>query len=141
MDPARQRSKRDVLLAAGCVLGTIVTSRFADYLGPTEFSGGSVTGPMWRLQELASGLFPLAAITAFFYAPIAAGIAVLAGVIASPIYLLFLFPRPVRTLFRGEWSTYATETFHMDLWSLVGVATITAVVVLSVRTLRHAWRA
>jgi len=127
-------------LSAICVLGTIVTWRFADYLGPTEFSGGSVTGPMWKFQELASGLFPLAAITAFFYAPLAAGIAVLAGVIASPIYLLFSFPRPVRSLFRGVWSTYATETFHMDPWSLAGIATITAVAFLSVRAFRSVRR-
>jgi hypothetical protein len=51
MKSIRKRSKRDVLLVAACVLGTIVTFRFTDYLGPTEFSGGSVTGPMWRLQE------------------------------------------------------------------------------------------
>jgi hypothetical protein len=130
--------KRDMRLIAICALGTIVTWRFSDYLGPTEFSGGSVTGPMWRLQELASGLFPLAAITAFFYPPIAAGIALLAGVIAWPIYLLFLFPRPIRALFRGEWSTHATETFHLDPWSLAGIATIAALVFISIRVFRQA---
>jgi hypothetical protein len=118
------------------VLGAIVTGRFSDYLGHTEFSGGTVTGPLWTLQETASGLFLLAAIGAFFYAPIAAGIALLAGVIALPMYLLFLFPRPFQALFRGEWSVRATQTFHLDPWSLAGISMIAAVAYVSRRVFR-----
>jgi hypothetical protein len=134
----QQRSKRDVQLAAVCVLGTIVSWRFIDYLGPTEFRGGTVTRPMFLLLTLALDLYPLAGFLAFFYPPFAAGIALLAGVIALPIYLLFLFPRPFQPLFQGQWSTRYAEMFHLDLWALVGVATIAAVVFLSIRIFRRA---
>jgi hypothetical protein len=134
----QQRSKRDVQLAAVCVLGTIVSWRFIDYLGPTEFRGGTVTRPMFLLLTLALDLYPLAAFLAFFYPPLAAGIALLAGVIALPIYLLFLFPHPFQQLLPGAWSVIATSNFNLDPWSLIGIVTIAAVVFLSIRIFRSA---
>jgi hypothetical protein len=130
------RSKRDRTLAAVCVLGTIVSWRFMDYLGPTEFRGGTVTRPMWILLTLALDLYPLAAFLAFFYLPLAAGIALLAGVVALPIYLLFLFPGPFHRMFSGQWSVMATSNFNLDPWSLIGIATIAAVLFLSIRIFR-----
>ena len=130
------QSKRDVLLVAVCVLGTIVSWRFIDYLGPTEFRGGTVTRPMWILLTLALDLYALAAFLAFFYPPFAAAIALLAAVVALPIYLLFLFPRPFHGLLGGEGSVRALETFHLDPWSVFGVAIIAAVVFLSIRIFR-----
>jgi hypothetical protein len=67
----QQPSKRNVRLAAVCVLGAIVSWRFMDYLGPSEFRGGTVTrvvgdrnqqfqcGPMvasWRRNDRRSGV-------------------------------------------------------------------------------------
>jgi hypothetical protein len=136
--PIQPRSTRDRLLAAVCVLGAIVSWRFIDYLGPTEFRGGTVTRPMWILSTLALDLYALAAFLAFFYPPFAAGIALLAVVVALPIYLLFLFPGPFQRMFSGAWPVMATSTFDLDLWALAGIATIAAVVFLSIRIFRQA---
>ena len=133
--PTQQRLKRDWRLAAVCVLGTIVSWRLMDYFGPSEFRGGTVTRPIWSLLTLALDLYLLAAFLAFFYPPLAAGVAILAGVVALPIYLLSLFPGPFPTIVSGEWSTIASNV-NVDLWSLVGVATIAAVVFLSIRIFR-----
>ena len=134
--PTQQRSKRDWRLAAVCVLGTIVSWRFMDYFGPSEFRGGTVTRPIWSLLTLALDLYLLAAFLAFFYPPLAAGIAILAGVVALPIYLLSLFPGPFQSIVPGGWSVIATSNVNSTLWSLVGLATIAAVVFLSIRIFR-----
>src|SRR6476469_10976627 len=128
----QQPSKRNVRLAAVCVLGAIVSWRFMDYLGPSEFRGGTVTRPVWSLVTLALDLYLLAAFLAFFYPPLAAAVAILAGVVALPIYLLSVFPGPFHRIVSGELSI-AISNFSVDLWSLVGVATIAAVVFLSIR--------
>jgi len=132
----QQPSKRNVRLAAVCVLGAIVSWRFMDYLGPSEFRGGTVTRPVWSLVTLALDLYLLAAFLAFFYPPLAAAIAILAGVVALPIYLLSVFPGPFHRIVSGELSI-AISNFSVDLWSLVGVATIAAVVCLSIRIFRQ----
>ena len=132
----QQPSKRNVRLAAVCVLGAIVSWRFMDYLGPSEFRGGTVTRPVWSLVTLALDLYLLAAFLAFFYPPLAAAIAILAGVVALPIYLLSVFPGPFHRIVSGELSI-AISNFSVDLWSLVGVATIAAVVFLSIRIFRQ----
>jgi hypothetical protein len=135
--PTQQQSKRDFRLSAVCTLGTIVSWRFMDYLGPSEFRGGTVTRPIWSLMTLALDLYLLAAFLAFFYPPLAAAIAILAGVVALPIYLLSLFPGPFHRIVSGEWSVVALSNLSVDLWSLVGVATIAAVVFLSIRIFRQ----
>ncbi len=133
----QQRSKRNVRLAAVCVLGAIVSWRFMDYLGPTEFRGGTLTRPIWSLVTLALDLYLLAAFLAFFYPPLAAAIAILAGVVALPIYLLSVFPGFFPRIVSGEWSAIGISNFSVDLWSLIGVATIAAVVFLSIRIFRQ----
>jgi hypothetical protein len=132
----QQPSKRNVRLAAVCVLGAIVSWRFMDYLGPSEFRGGTVTRTVWSLVTLALDLYLLAAFLAFFYPPLAAAVAILAGVVALPIYLLSVFPGPFHRIVSGELSI-AISNFSVDLWSLVGVATIAAVVFLSIRIFRQ----
>ena len=88
----RPDSKPDKLLVATCVLGAVVTWRFSDFLGPSEFSGGSVTRPLFRLPELAGGIFPLAIIAAFFNRRLAAGVTFLASVLAAPLDFYVLAP-------------------------------------------------
>jgi hypothetical protein len=132
---SRVRSKQDMLLAALCVLGTVVTWRFSDYLGPTEFSGGTVTGPVFAIHELAGDLFPLAAIAAFFYRRVAAAMALVACLLAPPLYVYFLAPGPFRTLFPGEYSVPLTRSYVWDPWSLAGLAVIAAATSISLRAL------
>lgn len=126
-----------MLLAALCVLGTVVTWRFSDYLGPTEFSGGTVTGPLWRFQDLAGDLFPLAAIAAFFYRRVAAVMAFVACVLALPLYVYFIAPGPFRMLFPGEYSVPLTRSYVWDPWSLAGLSVIALATSMSVRALQQ----
>ena len=126
-----------MLLAAVCALGTVVTWRFSDYLGPTEFIGGTVMGPVFTLHELSGDLFPLAAIAAFFYRRVAAAMALVACVLAPPLYINFLAPGPFRTLFPGEYSVPLTRSYVWDPWSLAGLAVIATTTLLSLRAFRQ----
>jgi hypothetical protein len=128
------------MLAAACVLGTIVTFRFTDYLGPTEFNGGTLTSHLMNWQDNASVLFLLAAVLAFLYRRISASIAVVSAVLAAPLYIYFIAPGPFRSVFPGNYWQPLTHRFVWDPWSLAGAAMVTAVVPLSIRAFRSARR-
>jgi hypothetical protein len=136
VDPVQHRSRRDMLLAAACVLGTMVTFRFTDYLGPTEFSGGTLTSHLMTWQDNASVLFLLAAVLALFFRRISASMAVVGAGLAAPLYIYLIAPGPFRSVFPGNYSSPLTTRFVWDPWSLAGVGMVSAVILLAIRAFR-----
>ena len=133
----REPFRPKIPIVASCIVCTIVTWRFSDFLGSSEFSGGSVTGPLLNLQNVSGYLFPVAAITAFWDRRASAGIALVACLLAVPLYAYFVAPGPFRRLFDGVYSVPSTGSLFWDLWSIAAIAAVVTAAFVSVRTLRQ----
>src|SRR5260221_70118 len=88
----RGKISGQTLLVLSCLIGAIVSWRLSDELGPSEFSGGIVTGPLLRLQDWCVILFPLAVVATFIHLRTAAIVALVAAVFATPLYFYLLAP-------------------------------------------------
>jgi hypothetical protein len=103
-------------------------------LGPSEFSGGSITGPILDLFEAGTLLFPCALVLAFFYPRIAAAITLAACLSCLPLYLYFAAPGPFRWIFRGEYSVPAPSSFVWNGRTMAGILSIFAAAYVCIRT-------
>jgi len=106
--------------------------RLQDY-GTSEFGGGWLTGPLFKMAELGSLFFLVALILTFFHPRTAATFALAAALLCSLFYLYILMPRSYRWIFKSEYSVRA-PTFYWDSWSVVGVCSLLFVAILSVRS-------
>jgi hypothetical protein len=117
-----------------CLACIIVTWPRIVALGGSEFSGGSVTGFLFRMSHVGSWLF-IAALVMAFVLPRIAAIASLAGcVLGAPLHLYFLAPGLFRRVFGGEWKTSFPETYQWDFWAIVGMLTLTAAASICLRS-------
>jgi len=105
-----------------CVLCAIIGWYFAAPLDGTEFSGGSVTGPLLTLHAVSGVLFLLSAAAIAAYPPAAIAIGVIAAVLSLPLYAYFTVPGVFRSVFRGEYSVASPAAFVWNGWALAGVA-------------------
>lgn len=114
-----QREK--MLQAIACLTYTVVLWVHLDDFGASEFSGGRLTGPLFKMADLGSVLFLLALLLIFFLRRTAATIAFAATLLCLPFYLYVLMPGPYRWIFKGEYSVPLSRPFHWDNWAVVGV--------------------
>src|ERR1700732_3464004 len=96
-------STRAARLAGICLLCAIVGWIFSAPFGPSEFSGGTVTGPLLTIHDLAGYLFLLAIVMTFVYQRLAADVALVACLLSLPLYLYVTAPGPFRLLVPGEY--------------------------------------
>ena len=94
-----QRMRQKLLLAASCLVCTVVWWRSFSMFDGTEFGGGSLA----RNAGYGCLLFLLAPVLAFKYPRSAAISALVACVVSLPLYLYLVFPRPFRQVWPGEW--------------------------------------
>jgi hypothetical protein len=120
--------------AIACLACTAVLWVHLDDFGATEFSGGRLTGPLFRLADLGSLLFLVALVLTFFLRRTAATIALAATLLCFPFYLYILMPGPYRLIFKGEYSVPLSGRFHWDSWAVVGVLSLLIVAILSLRS-------
>jgi hypothetical protein len=107
--------------AIACLTCTVVLWVHLDEYGASEFSGGWLTGPLFRMADIGSLLFLLALVLTFFFRQIAATIALAATLLCFPFYLYILMPGPCRWIFKGEYSVALSRPFYWNNWALVGV--------------------
>jgi len=114
--------RQKLLLAAGCLVCTVVAWRSFFLFEGTEFGGGSLAGD----KDLGGYLFVLALILALKFNRIAAAIALVACVFSLPLYLYLVFPRPFRQVWRGQWKVLVPpqENFVWDGWWITGILCI-----------------
>src|SRR5262252_1403001 len=99
------KGARDWILVALCLLCIAVSWIVTDPVAATEFSGGTVTGPIPRGNDLGSVLFLISAGLTFARRRRLAAVAGLLAVLLSlPLYAFFIAPGVFYTVFRGEWS-------------------------------------
>jgi hypothetical protein len=104
-----------------------------DDFGASEFSGGRLTGPLFKMADLGSVLFLAALLLTFFVRRVAAAIALGATLLCGPFYLYLLMPGPYRWVFKGEYSVPLYRPFRWDNWAVVGVFSLIFVAILSLR--------
>jgi len=126
--------KEKVWHAISCLACTFVLWVHLDDFGASEFSGGWLTAPMFRMADLGSLLFLVALLMTFFLRRTAAIIAIAATLLCFPFYQFILMPGPCRWIFTGKYSVPYCRPFHGDNWAVMGEFSLLLVAILSVRS-------
>src|SRR5262245_34654003 len=116
----RKEISGQTLMMLSCLICGVISWRFSDYLGPSEFSGGTVTGPLFRIHDWSVILFPLAAVTTFIHLRTGAIIALVATVAAAPMYLFLLAPGVFGRALGIPSSIPSVRMFTIEPWSMAG---------------------
>jgi hypothetical protein len=126
--------KEKLWQAIACLACTTVLWIHLDDFGASEFGGGWLTGPLFKMADLGSLLFLIALVLIFFLRRTAATIALVATLFCLPFYLYILMPGPYRLIFKGEYSVPLYRPFQWNNWAVVGVFSLLFVAVLSFRS-------
>lgn len=120
--------------AIACLTCTVVLWIYLDDFGASEFSGGWLTGPLFRMADLGGVLFLLALLLTFFLPRIAGTIALAAALLCLPFYLYILMPGPYQWIFKGESSIPNSRPFYWNNWAIVGVLSLLFAAFLGLRS-------
>lgn len=131
----RERIPRTVWQAASCVACALITWRFSDLLGPTEFSDGRVTGPLLTIHSFSPSIFVIAAGTVFRSARAAAALALIGCALALPLYVYMTVPGTYRSLAGGVYSVPLMRAVLRNSWAVAGTIAVAAAIYLSLRAL------
>lgn len=126
------QGRRTLLFATGCVLCAAISSVYQFDVEGTEFSAGTFTRHLVRMHDVGNDLFILALIFMFIHSRAAVASALVAAFLCLPLYLYFLYPRPFRRAFPGEYK-YWDDSFHWNSWLISAIVLIVFTVFLSVR--------
>jgi hypothetical protein len=130
----RKFPKEKAWQALACLACTVVLWIHLDDFGASEFSGGQLTGPLFKMADLSSLFFLAALVLTFFLRRTAATIALAAVLLCFPFYLYILMPGPYRWIFKGEYSVPLHYPFHWDTWAAAGVLSLLFTAALSLRS-------
>ena len=92
-----------------------------------------MTGPVFRIFDVSFVLYLAAAAGLLLFRRVAAVIALVAALLALPMYLYFVAPGPFRALTGGVYSVHVAANFVWNTWCVAG---ITPVAVTSFECLR-----
>jgi hypothetical protein len=111
--------------AASCLLCFALAWRYESPIEGTEFTGGSVTGPIFHMFETGTLLLLVAASMAFWgRRRISSGVTLLAASLCLPLYLYFVIPGPFRWLFSGPYKLALQADVVWDTRSIVGIVAL-----------------
>lgn len=127
--------KQRFVLFACCLLGAILSWRYSLKLDGSEFSGGTVTGPILTMQNVAAYLYGAAVLVTLRYRKIGAGTALAASALFLPMCLYQLAPGIFRKFFRTEFSIPVPGPVSWDAWAAAGITVLAVTVYVSVRNL------
>ena len=120
--------KRRLTQAAASVICVAFTWRLTYGLSGTEFSGGSITGPLLSMSECAILLFVVSIVLAFWLPRTTAVLTTLACLLSFPMCLLFLAPGPFRRIAGRVWSAPIQSNFVLTIptlgWALMLIVTL-----------------
>jgi hypothetical protein len=109
--------------------------KYGDPLDGTEFTGGSVTGPVFHMSDIGMLLFVVAVLMAFVSRKISGAVAVAASLLCLPLYLYFTFPGPFRWVFRGVYKSPIHASLVLERWAMMGILALVIAASFGVRAL------
>ena len=115
---------RNLTQAAACLICAIPAWRYSIVLEGTEFSGGTVGGPLTSIESAGAYLLVLGLVLTFLYRRIAAVVTVVASVLCLPFYLYFTAPGPFRRVFKGQYKLLVSADFVWDTWAVAGIVSV-----------------
>ena len=130
----RRLRNEKIWQAIACLACTVVLWVHLDDFGASEFSGGHLTGLLFKMADLGASFFLLAVLLTFFLPRTGATIALASTLLCLPFYLCVLMPGPYRWIFKGEYSVPLNQPFHWDNWAVAGVLSLILVAILSLRS-------
>jgi len=131
----KRPGKQELLQGASCLLCVIVIWRELEFLGPSEFSGGYISGRLFWVAEKSWFLFVLGLVLTFVFRRAAAAILVAASLLTWPLYLYLTFPGVIRRVTGGEYSVPLAANVIWDRWLIAGMLGLLAMTYVCVRNL------
>jgi|HubBroStandDraft_3_1064219.scaffolds.fasta_scaffold636789_1 hypothetical protein len=119
-------TRQRLLQASICLICLVLVSREVNIVGPTEFSGGRITGPLFRAADLGWLVFALGLFVAIRYQRTASVIFLVASLLCFPMFSYFVIPGYFAKFFHAESSNPLEANVNWDAWSvltLLGLAT------------------
>jgi hypothetical protein len=133
----KKPGKQQLLLTASCFVSVAVALCNSNGLEGTEFSGGSLTGPLLLMTDIGSVLFALVLISSFLYPRVAGAIGLVSSLLCLPLYLYLIAPVPFNHFFSfgHEFKVQPSGGFHWDRWTIVGALTLAVTIYACFRSL------
>jgi hypothetical protein len=128
-------TKQRLWQAAICLVCLVLVVRELDVAGPTEFSGGHITGPLFRLADYGWLLFLFGFLISIKYHRIAAVASLLGSLLCFPIFSFILFPGYVNSKFHAQSSIPLEPNVIWHSRSVLMMLGLAIVFYLSIRTL------
>ena len=122
-----------LLLALLSLISIAVDWKVTTRLGETEFSGGSISGPLFRMSEAAFPLFVIALLLIVRLPRAGAAVIAVASLLCTPLSLLLLAPGPFRRIAGGQWSV--PSNLVLSWWTLGWEFSIAACLAISLAIL------
>ena len=129
----KKPGKNELLQAASFILCVVVAWTQADQVDGSEFIGGRVTGPVFRLFDLGIFVFVLAIVFTFIYRRAGALTGVVASLLCLPFYIYFTAPGSFRAVFKGIYSVPLQSNFVWDQGMVAGMLTLVVAILVSMR--------
>lgn len=106
-----------------------------DIAGPTEFSGGYITGPLFRLANSGWLLFVIGLLVAIRYQRAASVVFLVASALCFPMFSYIVFPGYFLKIFHAESSIPFEANFFWDMPSVLTMISLATALYLSLHTL------
>jgi len=129
---------RKLTHASVLLLATWLMLRIHNVVDGSEFVGGTVTGPIFKMCGIAIFGFIVGIVLAYPFPRIASVISMLACLLSLPFLLYFIAPGPFRAVFKGEYSVPLESNFVWNRWSMEPAVAVLILVTISVWNLLSA---
>ena len=129
----QQLSKEKALQALGYFACLVVLWIRLDDYGASEFGGGWLTGPLFRMADGGGLLFLVAMPLTFFARRLAAVSALVAAFLCLPFYLYIVMPGPYRWIFKIQPHFMNDQAFYWNSWAFAGLISLMFAATLSLR--------
>jgi hypothetical protein len=131
----KRPGKLELWQCATCLLCVIVVWRELDILGPSEFSGGYISGRLFWVADKAWFLFVLGLVLTLVFRRAAAVILIVASLLSLPLYMYLTFPGVIRKMTGVEFSAPLVPNVILDRWLIAGLLALLAMTYVCARNL------
>jgi hypothetical protein len=128
-------TRKRLLQAAISLTCLVLVFREVEIAGPTEFSGGYITGSLFLLADFGWLLFALGLLVAIRYQRAASVVFFVASVLCFPMFSYIVFPGFFHKIIHAESSIPFESNFFWDMRSLLTMISLATSFYLSLRTL------